>query len=187
MKHTWDTFCLRSSFDTHYSSNHAGTHTHAHMRTHSYVAFMTGFLCVWFLCSLCCTRQLNPVSFLLFYTKDPPWISALTPDERPFISELLTKFYRVCFLFEEKIKKKILSNTFFIVYSTTGSDTVSDLSSLAEFEVFCVCLSCIVDRRAKGPWKGLKKVQGVLCIMIYDIWPTPRFILTYLIPFKGYA
>lgn len=36
--------------------------------------------------------QLSPDSFLLFYSKDPPWISALTSDERRFISKLLTQF-----------------------------------------------------------------------------------------------
>lgn len=89
--------------------------THLTMRTHSHVPFMTGCLCaieVWFLCSLRWGRQLNPVSFLLFYSTDPPWISALTPDERHFISELLTQFHRVRFLLEGKIKKMTLFNTF---------------------------------------------------------------------------
>lgn len=103
LKHSHEIFC--HFVDTYYSSNHAHTHT----RT------FHGCLCaieVWFLCSLRWGRQLNPVSFLLFYSMDPPWISALTPDERHFISELLTQFHRVHFLSEGKIKKIILFNTF---------------------------------------------------------------------------
>lgn len=82
---------------------------------HTHTCTFHGCLCaieVWFLCSLRWGRQLNPVSFLLFCSMDPPWISALTPDERHFISELLTQFHRVHFLSEGKIKKIILFNTF---------------------------------------------------------------------------
>lgn len=90
---------------------------HIHVCTHTHLPFITIFLCaieVWFLCSLFfCCPQLNSVSFLPFYSMDPPWIWALTPDERHFISELLTQFHRVCFLFEEEIKNKILFTAFF--------------------------------------------------------------------------
>lgn len=147
--------------------------------SHSHVAFITGFLCaagVWYLCSLCCSCQLNPVSCLLFYSKDPPWISAPTPDERLFISELLTKFHRICFLFEGKIKIS-LSNAFFIAslqYSRVRC-SVWLVLTLPEFESFVYVHVSAADRLTEG--LGLQAVQGVqsvlqILIIMYSIWWT---------------
>lgn len=97
-------FLSCSYFETHYSSNHACTHTHAFTlkcRFHDWLS-----LCRWRLISLFSVPHLSIKFCFLspFYLEDPPWVSALTPDERHFISELLTQFHRVCFLFEGKIQ-----------------------------------------------------------------------------------
>lgn len=87
------------------------------VRAHTHLPFTTVFpraIEVWFLCSLFfCCPQFIPFPFFLLYSADPPWIWAPTPDERHFISELLTQFHRVCFLFEGEIKKEILFTAFF--------------------------------------------------------------------------
>lgn len=88
----------------HYSSNQACTHTHAFTlkcRFHDWLS-----LCRWKLISLFSVPHVSIKFCFLspFYLEDPPWVSALTPDERHFISELLTQFHRVCLLFEGKIQ-----------------------------------------------------------------------------------